>query len=372
MRLSQALVGRRVRLELRSRPLRELISDYAGLPSPIYFERQFGRPVGGIDQVIAAVEEAVADGFCSYFDLHLLETDEVIGHIRVDWSLESEGLICLHGGTPRGARGHASARQEGWVLMMMAALRTRGVLRLGTATAMSNKPAQAVIAASGFRRIRVLRLTGGQEPMVHYRLVPAWLTPPADLASLSLPGLDDFRPPLKHSGLRPVEAPRQLPAPPGWQLVNESNQATWLAALQGNSWFLEHLASQTVRGSSVHDLLEQLRFEATCGTQFWGHANGELADGLISLQSLPARPGWCYLRGGPLLASCPVEPVQAWLDEMFNTGRLARAEAHAPADRPEMRDWWLTAGLTEEGVTEVDEVGAAMGVALARLAHTHS
>lgn len=365
---SQVILGRRVKLSLRSRPLRELVSDYASLPSPSHFERQFGRMVSDIEQVIDAAEAAVARGFCSYFDLELLDTDQVIGHIRVDWSLDSEGLICLHGGTPSGTRGHAQARQEGWQLMLMAALRTRGVQRLGTATALSNKPAQAVIGASGFRRTRLLRLTGEQEPMVHYRLVPAWFSAPASLQSLPLAGLDDFRPALRSAEPRPPLQFRPLVPPPGWQAVTESNLPYWLAAVQGHPWFLEHLASQVVSGAGMPDLLlQQLRFEAACGTQFLGHSSAGQADGLISLQSLPGRPGWCYLRGGPLRSSCPVQPVKAWLDSLFSTGQLERAEAHAPVDRVELRDWWLAAGLTQEGVNEVDSHGAALGLALARL-----
>ena len=368
MNPSQDLLGRRVKLALRSRPLRDLISDYANLPSPTYFERQFGRPVDGIEQVIASAEAAVAHGFCSYFDLHLLETGQVIGHIRVDWSLDSEGLICLHGGTPSGTRGQATARQEGWQLMMLAALRTRGVRRLGTATALSNKLAQAVIGASGFRRTRVLRLTGGQEPMVHYRLVPAWFTPPAALQALPLAGLDDFRPALELAEPRHAPVLMPLPPPPGWQVVNETNLEHWLAALEGRTWFLEHLVSQAVSGADVQDLLQQLRFEAAYGKQFLGHSSAGQADGLISLQSLTGRAGWCYLRGGPLRPSCSVQSVKAWLDALFSTGQLERAEAQAPADHLALRDWWLAAGLTEEGVTEVDGQGAALGLALARIA----
>jgi len=45
--------------------------------------------------MIDAAEVAVAHGFCSYFDLQLLNTEQVIGQIRVDWSLENEGLISL-------------------------------------------------------------------------------------------------------------------------------------------------------------------------------------------------------------------------------------------------------------------------------------
>lgn len=368
MNPSRSLVGRRVKIEPRTHPLSDLVSDYARLSRPTYFERQFGRPAACIEQVIASAQAAIAHGLCSYFDLRLLHTDQVIGHIRVDWSLESEGLICLHGGTPNGTRGQAQARQEGWQLMMMAALRTRGVQRLGTATAQSNKLAQAVIGASGFRRTRVLRLTGGQEPMVHYRLVPDWFKPSAELKSLSPASLDDFRPGLQHAEPRPPLELQQLPPPPGWHPVNEVNQAHWVAALRGSNWFLEHLASQVTSGATEHSLLQQLRFEATCGTQFLGHRTDGQADGLISLQSLPGRPGWCYLRGGPLRSSCPAKPVRAWLDALFNTGQLVRAEAQTPVDQPSLRGWWLASGLMEEGVTEVDRFGAALGHALARVA----
>jgi len=361
-----ALSGRLVKFEPRSRPLRDLVLDYAKLPQPNYFERQFGRTVGCIDEVIASVEAAVSDGLCSYFDLHLLDTDQVIGHIRVDWSLESEGLICLHGGTPDGTRGQSQARQEGWQLMIMSAMRTSGVRRLGTATAHSNKLAQAVIAASGFRRTRVLQLTGGREPMVHYRLVKDWFKPSIALQTLPIEGLGEFRPPLKFVENQSIPERQHFSPPPGWQPVNATNQEHWLAALPG-SWFLAHLASQPLSGRMPRELLQQLRFEAASGTQFLGHSSDGQADGLISLQSLPGRPGWCYLRGGPLLSSCPFQSLKNWLDVLFKTGQLERAEAQAPADHLALRDWWLNAGFKEEGVTEVDELGAALGLAMARV-----
>jgi hypothetical protein len=285
----------------------------------------------------------------------------------VDWSIETEGLISLHGGAPYGTRGQARARLEAWMLMVTAALNTRGVQRLGTATSLSNKQAQTFIAASGFRRTRILHLTQEQEPMVHYRLVSQWLTqiiprPPSPQLSL-----DKFKPPLKPIALRPKPDSERIEAPNGWQQVTEMNQDQWLSVFKGRDWFTAHLARQFNATASSNDMLQLLRFEAMCGTQFMGHSTGGQVDGLISLQTLPGRPGWCYLRGGAVLSSCPIYPVKQWLDQLFKMGRLLRAEAQAPAQTRLLHEWWLAMGFEEEGVTEVDQSGLAIEIAFARL-----
>lgn len=362
------LAGSLVRLLPRIRPLRELVSEYAALPNAQSFERQFGRPIKKIEEVIASVEAAEENGFSSYFDLHLLASDERIGHIRLDWSIETEGLMSLHGGSPYGIRGQARARLEAWMLMVTAALNTQGVQRLGTATSLSNKQAQTFIAASGFRRTRVLHLTGDLEAMVHYRLVPKWFmprnTPTKPLQRMSL---DQFKPPLKRTALRPKPDSERIAAPKGWQQVTETNQDQWLSVFKGRDWFMAHLARQFNATASSTDMLQLLRFEAMCGTQFMGHSTGGQVDGLISLQTLPGRPGWCYLRGGAVLSSCPVYPVKQWLDQLFKMGRLLRAEAQAPAQTRLLHEWWLAMGFEEEGVTEVDQSGRAIEIAFARL-----
>lgn len=356
-----------MRLLPRVQPLRELVSEYAGLSNSIFFERQFGRPINKIEEVIASVEAAAEAGFSSYFDLHLRTSNALIGHIRVDWSIETEGLISLHGGAPYGIRGQARARLEAWMLMVSAALNTVGVQRIGTATSLSNKQAQTFIAASGFRRTRILHLTDQQEPMVHYRLVSQWFTPtPSRIPSPQL-SLDKFKPTLKRSALSPKPPSEVIAAPSGWHHVTEVNQDEWLSVFNGRHWFLQHLARQLNGSASATDMLQLLRFEAMCGTQFMGHYAGGQVDGLISLQTLPGRPGWCYLRGGAVLSSCPVYPVKEWLDQLFKTGRLRRAEAQSPAQTRSLHAWWMAMGFVEEGATEVDPTGLAIEMAFARL-----
>lgn len=368
--MEEQIEGDLVRLTPRNRSLREMVHEYAKLPTSLFFERQFGHPLHKIEEVIASVEAAEENGFCSYFNIHLLTTDEFIGHIRVDWSIESEGLISLHGGTPYGIRVQARARLEAWNLMVMSALNTRGVHRLGTATSMSNKQAQTFIAASGFRRIRILHLTGGLEAMVHYRLIPEWV--PQAALPLNRPPLtlDPFVPSLKRLELRPRPESDLISAPSGWQNVTEKNQEQWLTVFEGRDWLVAHLAKQYGGTAKVADMLEVLRFEAMCGKQFMGHATNGQVDGLISFQTLPGRPGWCYLRGGAIFPSCPLGPVKNWLDQLFDSGQLLRAEVQSPAHHRAIHEWWLGMGFFEEGVTEVSESGLAIEVAFAKLSST--
>lgn len=367
MSVGGQIEGSLVRLTPRSRPLRDMVKEYAALPNSIFFERQFGHPLHQIEEVIASVETAEENGFCSYFDIHLLTTDALIGHIRVDWSIESERLISLHGGAPFGNRSQARARIEAWTLMVKAALNTQGVQRLGTATSMSNKQAQTFIAASGFRRTRILHLTGGHEAMIHYRLVPQWCLPEATSMNRTDLNLNLFIPSLKRLALKPRSESELISSPNDWQNVTESNQDQWLKVFEGRGWLMEHLSKQFNGTSSTADMLEVLRFEAMCGTQFIGHSTDGQVDGLISLQILPGRPGWCYLRGGSVLPSCPVEPVKHWLDQLFKCGQLLRAEAQAPAQNHALHEWWLRMGFLEEGVTEVNESGLPIEMSFARL-----
>lgn len=367
MSVGGQIEGSLVRLTPRNRSLRDMVNEYAKLPSPLFFERQFGHPLHKIEEVIASVEAAEDNGFSSYFDIHLLRSDEIIGHIRVDWSIESEGLISLHGGAPYGTRAQARARIEAWSLMVISALNTSGVQRLGTATSMSNKQAQTFIASSGFRRIRVLHLTGDLEAMVHYRLIPEWVSPSLLPVSRSPLTLDQFVPSLKRIELKPRPESDLIPAPSGWQNVTEKNQEQWLTVFEGRDWLVAHLAKQYSGTTTVADMLEALRFEAMCGTQFMGHSTNGQVDGLISLQTLPARPGWCYLRGGAILPTCPVDPVKNWLDQLFACGQFLRAEVQAPVQQRALHKWWLDMGFFEEGVTEVSESGLPIELAFARL-----
>ena len=366
MSVGGQIEGSLVRLTPRSRPLRDMVKEYAALPNSIFFERQFGHPLHQIEEVIASVETAEENGFCSYFDIHLLTTDALIGHIRVDWSIENERLISLHGGAPFGNRSQARARIEAWTLMVKAALNTQGVQRLGTATSMSNKQAQTFIAASGFRRTRILHLTGGHEAMIHYRLVPQWCLPEATSINRTDLNLNLFIPSLKRLALKPRSESELIPSPNDWQNITESNQDQWLKVFEGRDWLMEHLSKQFNRTGSTADMLEVIRFEAMCGTQFIGHSTDGQVDGLISLQILPGRPGWCYLRGGSVLPSCPVEPVKQWLDQLFKSGQLLRAEAQAPVQNHALHEWWLRMGFLEEGVTEVNESGLPIEMAFAR------
>jgi hypothetical protein len=362
--------GSLVRIATRNRPLRDMVYEYAKLSNPVFFERQFGHPLHKIEEVIASVEAAEDNGFSSYFDIYLLTTDEIIGHIRVDWSIESEGLISLHGGSPYGTRAQACARLEAWTLMVRSALNTRGVKRLGTATSMSNKQAQTFIAATGFRRVRMVHLTNGLEAMIHYRLVSEWVSPAEPPMNRLPSSLDPFIPSLKRLELRPRPESDLISAPSGWQNVTEKNQEQWLTVFDRHDWLVAHLAKQYSGTSNVADMLEVLRFEAMCGTQFMGHSTDGQVDGLISFQALPGRPGWCYLRGGAIRPSCPVEPVKNWLDQLFDSGLLLRAEVQSPAQHRALHEWWLGMGFFEEGVTEVSESGLPIEVAFARLSRT--
>ncbi len=384
MRAVTSLLGEHVAILPRQAPLADLVQTYRS--SPEAFRRQFGRPVADLGTVLEVAESALAHGFSRYFDVRLRADDTVIGHLRLDGSLQQEGLICLHGGSPlddphspgHRRRAHARARAEAWHLMVRAALATPGVERVGTATAASNRAAQAFIAASGFRRTRVLHLPDGREPQIHYRLVRAWLPPatPDGDAPLAPPGLTDWAAPLTASPCgtaRPRDAsdePQGVPVPQGWCRIQAEDAAHWIEALPTD--FLHQLADAPPPHASREALAQTLYFEAMHGTQFFGHPGGRRpppARALIAVKPLPDRPGWWLLRGGPLASGSAPPPPRPWLDACFTRAGLRRVEAHIPATPGDISlAWWRGCGLAEEGIIEVDGQGLPLAYALARVA----
>ncbi|MEY2618588.1 MAG: hypothetical protein RL522_1590 [Pseudomonadota bacterium] len=385
--MNSALVGTHVKVTPRQQPLEDLVQAYKA--SPEAFQRQFGRPVQDAEIVLDVARSGQTHGFSSYFDVQLREDDTVIGHLRVDWSLREEGLICLHGGSPlddptspgHRRRAHARARHEAWLLMVRAALATPGVERVGTATAVSNRAAQAFIAASGFRRTRLLQLPDGRETMIHYRLVRQWfetaLGPQVSTLAACDEGLGTYRPPtamapLQEATADPPPADRQQPmaAPSGWTRIGATEAPGWIDAAPTD--FLRGLADTSAEGSTREDVVHTLFFEAAHGTQFFGLAErGQPApaQALIAVQPLPRRPGWWMLRGGPLHPQPPPSTLRSWLDTCFTQDALRRVEAHVPTRQAANGlAWWRDCGLTEEGIAEIDSQGQPLAYALARVA----
>lgn len=382
-----SLVGRRVRVTPRQQPLDSLVQAYAA--SPAAFQRQFGRPLRELDAVLEVARSAQAHGFSSYFDVQLLEDGSVIGHLRVDWSLQEEGLICLHGGSPldepgspgHRRRAHARARQDAWLLMLREALATPGIERVGTATAASNRAAQAFIAASGFRRTRRLQLPEGRETMVHYRIVREWyeaalgVHPTAWIEAAA--GIDAWRPaPSMPAPSQDTVATAALDAntqlvqgPPGWTRIDTQAAPGWIEA--ASTEFLRGLADSPPRIATREDVVQTLFFEAAHGTQFFGHAHPGTscaAPALIAVKPLPRRPGWWLLRGGPLAAQQRPPALRHWLDHCFEQSALRRVEAQVCAAQAGGLDWWRACGLAEEGITEIDSRGQPLAYTLARVA----
>lgn len=378
MQVGPPLRGTRVGVVPRHAPLCDLVNAYQA--SPEAFRRQFGRPPQDQGMVLALAESALAHGFSSYFDVHLLEDDTVIGHLRVDWSLHEEGLICLHGGSPlddpnspgHRRRAQARAREEAWRLMVRAALATPGVQRVGTATAASNRAAQAFIAASGFRRTRVLHLPDGREPQIHYRLVRDWLAPDEVTTTDRSAGLAAWRPQATSAPELTVpasESPETVPTPAGWHRLQEADAAPWVQATP--IALLQQLADAPPALTSREDLMQTLFFEAAHGTQFFGHpapGTSEPARALIAVKPLPGRPGWWMLRGGPLQPQQAPPSLRPWLDACFERCALRRVEAHVSTGASPALTWWRACGLSEEGATEIDRQGQPLATALARVA----
>lgn len=378
MQVGPSLRGTRVAVVPRHAPLSDLVNAYQA--SPEAFRRQFGRPKHDQGMVLGLAESALAHGFSTYFDVHLLADDTTIGHLRVDWSLPEEGLICLHGGSPlddpdspgHRRRAHARAREEAWRLMVRAALATPGVQRVGTATAASNRAAQAFIAASGFRRTRVLHLPDGREPQIHYRLVRDWLAPDEATATTHSTGLTAWRPQaasVPEHAAPAIEPPETVPTPEGWHRLREADAAPWVQATP--TAILQQLADAPPALTSREDLVQTLLFEAGHGTQFFGHpapGTSDPAQALIAVKPLPGRPGWWMLRGGPLQPQQTPPNLRPWLDACFARAALRRVEAQVPAGAAPGLTWWRACGLAEEGATEIDRQGQPLAYALARVA----
>lgn len=308
----------------------------------------------------------------------------------MDWSLQEEGLISLHGGSPLSdpgspghrRRAHALARQEAWCLMLQSALATPGVARVATATAASNRAAQAFIAASGFRRTRILQLPDGRETLIHYRLIREWFeaaSDPSESAGATADGgLDPWRPARVLAATGAAHAPAvathvpldaSVMTPPGWIRIDAANATRWVAASPTD--FLRHLADAPPARPGREDLVQTLFFEAAHGTHFFGYAadpTGSMAQALIAIKPLPDRAGWWVLRGGPLPGQDPPASLRPWLDACFQHTPLRRIEAQVPDGYDDGLPWWRSCGLSVEGITEIDRHGRPLATTLARIA----
>jgi len=365
-------------VRLRTAPIKELASQY--LSHSESFRSQFGRPVEDIDTVAAIAQSSVACGFSSYFDIHLASDSGVIGHIRVDWSLPEEGTLGLHGGSPlvevgesqHRRRDHASARREAWYLMVHAALASSGVVRVATATSVFNRAAQAFIAESGFRRIRLLHLPDGRETMVHYRILWNWLAPLLAERQYSFSlnglGLDACRPSLMPLGRQELSvAQAQLPAPPGWQSADEIFAKHHLRNVPTD--FLRQLTDASGPYGDREALIQTLYFDAAHGTCFfWLPSTERTVAGVISAKPLPSRLGWWVLRGGIIEPEQVSAHVGPWLDEGFTCQRFQRVEVQVNRTPTNCIDWWKRSGLIDEGVLEINSNGEPIAYCLARVA----
>lgn len=366
-------------VRLRTAPIEELVSEY--LSHSESFRSQFGRPIEDVGTVVALAQSAVACGFSSYFDIHLASDNGVIGHIRVDWSLPEEGTLGLHGGSPlvelgesqHRRRDHASARREAWYLMVHAALESSGVVRVATATSFVNRAAQAFIAESGFRRIRLLHLPDGRETMIHYRILRNWFAPLLAerryLFSLNGVGLDVCRPSLMPPGTQELPAAQaQLSAPPGWQSADEIFAKHHLRDVPTD--FLRQLTDASAPHEDREDLIETLYFDAAHGTCFfWLPSADRTVAGVISAKPLPSRLGWWILRGGVIEPEQVSAHVGPWLDEGFACKRFQRVEVQVNRASKNSLRWWKRSGLVDEGVVEINANGDPIAYCLARVAN---
>jgi len=85
---------------------------------------------------------------------------------------------------------------------------------------------------------------------------------------------------------------------------------------------------------------------------------------VISAQAFPERPGWLFLRGGPVASLSPEPSLRRWLEELGTQGRLVRVEATAPASSPVILDWWRHSGFVMNGIAEIGSEGNAAEIAL--------
>jgi len=247
----------------------------------------------------------------------------------------------------------------------------------------SNRAAQTFIAASGFRRTRILQLPDGRETLVHYRVVREWFEAACDGRLPPRPandaGLAPYRPlPGAARGsdraLPPAESAQAVPTPPGWTPIDEAGAPRWIDAAA--TAFLRGLADSVPDDAGREDVVKTLFFEAAHGTQFFGRAASPhdlphpaaTAQALISVKPLPRRPGWWLLRGGPLSADRAPVSLRPWLDACFAQATLRRVEAQVPADRADSLAWWRACGLPDEGITEIDRHGQPLAYTLARVA----
>jgi hypothetical protein len=336
-------------------PLAALIESYSDAPE--MFLRQFGRPVDQRDLVLHEVDVAVKQGLSSYFALAQVCTGSwiPIGHIRVDWHGAGEASLGLHGGSPHPVRFQAHERFLGWQLAIRSAFADDSIDQITSVTAADNRPAQVMLAASGFRRIRLTRSETGRW-IAHYSLVRKWTRRVEALRDWAGLPLTAFKPAPSISFLEPHIAP--WPVPQGWHRIDASEENEWVSILYQNLPWASYLADLEGQSEShPFTILQTLRFAAKHGTAFFGCRLQGCPVAALAAESFPQRPGWLRLRGGPWDTKVPVTGLYEWISNMYSAGIVSRVEVIVPAADSHLADWWRHEGFELEGVTEVDAEG---------------
>ena len=320
------------------------------------FARQFLRPVSDAVSVIEEHAHAERIALSTYIDVYTRCSDGAEswhGHLRVDWRLEQDGFVGLHGGAPCPAAEHHHARLEAWAIACESLLQTPEVRGLWSCAAENNAPAINFLKRSGFQPVRLVRRPDGSR-VVQMALfphnVPAWLRSMGALAARPWHVPATAGVPLGAS----APAPPQLRAPDGWSPLQGSEALPFLAEANARggaaAWLGWPLPPAEVAAARSVDVAASAFGVLVLGAR---DAEGNPAGMLVVA---PPTERWLTVRGGPWRTGLE-GTIAKWVHSLFEHGHVERMEIAVPAPAGAVLQAWTCMGAVVEGALTMDRSG---------------
>jgi len=354
--------GRVARLVESIRSAQQIVREYTDYPD--VFELQFSSHAHCVDRVASEHQFAADVGLSSYLDVMDVEITEQhvpLAHVRIDWRLEQQGWVGIHGGTPQPIPQQREIRAEAWYILLAALSIDPKITHLTTCTPKRNLRAARFIQKSGFQPFRTTRTPLGNNDTVHFVLPTSLVSGVLKSAGVNvtqvhvprMPSAKEFLPTPLHSPSLQFRAPL-TDTPHGWVPITELNANEWVSTAFKNPSKLAHFfGDEPGIISHPEHILGAMRFNARHGFSYFGHMAKDQSgpDGLIIVQRFPKYPTWVRLYGGPMAGNSDLDTkaIQAWLQHSVGHEGLERAEVLVSPVGPH-RNFWQSIGFRSEHI----------------------
>lgn len=379
------LEGSLVRVQPSRLTAEKIVLEYA--QSPPLFQRQWGQPIGELDDVVRSMVDAERAGMISFLDVlarHTAEHAARIGHFRLVWYGSEEDRVGIHGGSPWPRPDYVHLRREACQLVLGDALRHSWIHHLVTSIREDNPAALVAAGSCGFvpyRRVRGAARVPGGRLVDSIELAATRETVRATLGEvlLPVPGLGWARPAAGGATPGPSGCERTSAGLKALQSVsglrenlltaaNSRWHADWLCS--NRACARDYLGMDLPREVSAEEIRESLEIlYAQVPTRFFG-VPGEEAF-LLGAHLLDDNPGWIVLTGGPISATSRAFSLclARLLRVVFWDMRVHRVQVRLNPNFRQLVDSYLASGFQLEGYEDLPRTRggrASPGLVLSR------